>query len=195
MKGAPGWSQERVARELESWFAQRTFDVWPAYRTFARDGRKRLHSAVVRTGGAQRWAPELGVAIVQHRPGRRFSDDDINQALRTLLRAHQPVRFPSHPWLVKHGPSGLASAVRSTAGAEHWAARLGIPLPSPARWTDQRLETELRRLCAGRTSWPTRAQFQAWNATGALQAVDNGHGSKWWAERLEVDSSRLRRRT
>ena len=188
------WSDDRIARELEAWFAQRMFEVWPSYRAFARDGRKRLHAAVVRTGGARRWAPELGVQIVEHRRGRRLHDDDIEQALRALLRAHQPVRFPSQPWLVQHGPPGLASAVRSSGGAERWAARLCIPGPSPARWTDERLEAELRRLCAGRQSWPTRADFKALSATGVLRAVDQGHGSRWWAERLCLDSSRLRKR-
>ena len=30
----PAWGEARVARELEAWFAERGFDVWPTYRTF-----------------------------------------------------------------------------------------------------------------------------------------------------------------
>lgn len=92
------WSESRVARELEAWFANRAFDRWPTYRTFVRDRHKRLHAAVVRTGGtggADRWAAELGVPFRPRHPGAALSDDEVHDALRELLRAYRPVRFPT----------------------------------------------------------------------------------------------------
>jgi len=57
------------------------------------------------------------------------------------LRDEQP-RLP--------GPSGLAAAVRRTGGGAHWAAVLGIRATPLRRWTDELVEAELRRVCAGR---------------------------------------------
>jgi len=91
---ASRWTEERVARELEAWFARRCFDVWPTYRTFVRDGHKRLHAELMRRGGPQRWAGELGVPVVVHPRGRRRSDDEVRAELRALLRQHWPGRFP-----------------------------------------------------------------------------------------------------
>lgn len=30
-----GWTEERVARELEAWFAERAIEQWPSYGMFA----------------------------------------------------------------------------------------------------------------------------------------------------------------
>ncbi len=186
--------EERVARALEAWFAQRTFDRWPTYRQFVRDGRKRLHADVMRTGGPQRWAVELGVPLVVHRPGPRVSEDEILGELRGLLRLHRPARFPTGAWLARHGPPGLAAAVKRTGGGAHWAQVLNMPAPQPARWTDDLIEAELRRVCAGATRWPTQTDFQAAGATGVRRAVYAGHGSRWWAQRLGLPTDGLRRR-
>lgn len=188
------WNESRVARELEAWFAHRAFDRWPTYRTFARDGHKRLHAAVVRTGGAERWAAELGVPVRSRPRGAALSDDEAGDALRQLLRAHRPARFPTAAWLKHHGPPGLAAAVRRTGGGAHWARVLNIPAPHPARWTDELIEAELRRVCAHTGGWPTRAEFEAARATGVRRAVYAGHGSRWWAERLGLETGSLRQR-
>jgi len=141
------WSEQRVARELEAWFAERGFDVWPTCRTFVRDGRKRLHAEVVRSGGAARWALELGVAHVVHprRPG--LSDEQIAAVLRALLREHRPQRFPTLTWLARHGPPGLAAAVRRTGGGTRWAQALAMPAPQPARWTNALIGRTAPRVC------------------------------------------------
>ena len=188
------WTEERVARELESWFAEQAFESWPTYRTFVRGGRKGLHAALMRLGGPRRWAAELGVPVVHHRPGGALSEDAVELALRRLLREHRPERFPTNAWLRRNGAPGLAAAVRRTGGGARWARVLHMPAPQSARWTDELVEAELRRVCAGGKQWPTRAEFERARATGVLRAVYAGHGSHWWAGRLGVSSERLRSR-
>lgn len=187
------WDDDRVARELEAWFARRAFECWPTYKTFARDGHKVLYSAVIDSGGPERWAPELGVPYIPHRSGGGLTVDETRAALRQLLREHHPVRFPTLVWLNRHGPPGLA-AVSRTGGATHWAAVLNMPPPPPARWTDELIEAELRRICRDATRWPSRADFQAAGATGLLVAIYAGHGSRWWAQRLGLSTEGLRAR-
>jgi len=188
------WTEERVARELEAWFAQRAFEQWPTYNTFRRAGRKRLYAELTRYGGPQRWAVELGVPFIRHPPGARRSHDQIRAELRALLREHRPQRFPSGRWIEQHGPPGLAASVTRTGGGGHWAVLLNMPPPKPARWTDDRIEAELRRVCATYGRWPTKAEFEAVHARRLLRAVYAGHGSAWWAQRLGVPAKRLQRR-
>jgi len=186
------WNEARVAREFEAWFAERNFDRWPTYRTFVRDGHKRLYTAILDSGGAERWAAELGVPHTPHKTGGGLSYDETLAALRQLLRTHHPTRFPTLAWLERHGPSGLAAAVTRTGGGAHWASLLNMPPPAPARWTDERIEAELRRICHNFERWPTRDEFRAAGAQGLLRAVYSGHGSRWWAQRLGLSTHTLR---
>ena len=157
-------------------------------------GHKGLYSAVLDSGGPQRWAPELGVPYIPHRSGGGLTIDETHAALRQLLREHYPDRFPTLAWLKRHGQPGLAAAVARTGGTAHWARVLNMPPPPPARWTDELIEAELRRICRDATRWPSRAEFQAAGATGLLLAVYAGHGSRWWARRLGVSTEGLRAR-
>lgn len=189
-----GWNDERIARELEAWFAHHAFACWPTYRAFAADGHKRLHAAVMRAGGPERWALELGVPVVAHRGGPGLTEDEVDVALRALLRAHRPERFPTLDWVGRHGPPGLAAAVRRTGGSVHWAHRLNVPAPKHARWSDELIESELRRLFPQHTRWPTRRDFEVAGATGLRRAVYAGRGSSWWAQRLGLSTEALRPR-
>lgn len=190
----PPWSEDRVARELEAWFAQRAFEERPTYATFVRDGRKRLHAALMRTGGPQRWAQELGVLLREHPPGGGLRDDEVLPTLRSLLGKHRPQRFPTISWFERHGPRGLAAAIRRTGGIAHWAAVLNMPPPPGTHWTDELIESELRRVCADATRWPSRADFEAAGAASLLRGVYAGRGSRWWAQRLGLSTEGLRAR-
>ena len=188
------WSEERVERELRAWFAEQHFDVWPPYRTFVAHGRKRLHAGLVRHGGPERWAPELGVAY-DPRPGGGLRDADIAAALRALVDEHALELMPTLDWMTANGPRGFAAAVRRTGGPVHWARELGLK-PRRVRWTDELIEAELRRVCAHTATgrWPTKAEFQATGATGVMHAVYAGHGSHWWARKLGLPTAGLRAR-
>jgi hypothetical protein len=188
------WTQDRVARELEAWFATRCFDDWPPYSAFVADRRKRLHTALMRHGGPQRWAEELGVAFIVRNRGPRRNEAEIRARLRALYRQQRFKRFPSQRWLREHGPRALAEQIKQTGGARRWARELGVPGPQPARWTDELIEAELRLLCAHRTHWPTKAEFADAGLSGLLTAVRHGHGSAWWARRLGLPQRRRPRR-
>ena len=188
------WDDDRVARELESWFATRAFERWPTYRTFVRDGHKALYSAVIDSGGPERWALELGVPYIPHRSGGGLTVDETHATLRQVLREHHPDRFPTLAWLKRHGAPGLAAAVDRTGGTARWSLVLNMPPPPPARWTDELIETELRRICRDSTRWPSHAEFEAAGAIGLLRAVYAGHGSRWWAQRLGLSTDGLRAR-
>ena len=109
-------------------------------------------------GGPERWAPDLGVAIVRHSPGRRRSEAEIRADLRALLREHHPERFPTISWIRKHGPPDLAGAVHRTGGVSRWSRELRVPPPHGIPWNDELIERELRRICEGRNTWPTRGR-------------------------------------
>jgi hypothetical protein len=184
------WTQDCVARELEAWFAQRCFDQWPAYSAFLRDGRRPLYAALMRHGGPQTWAQELGVAFIVRRPGPRRNEAQIRDSLRVLYRQQRFKRFPSERWLREHGPRALAEQIKQTGGARRWARELGVPGPQPARWTDELIEAELALLCAHKSMWPTKAEFLEAGLGGLLTAVRRGHGSAWWARRLGLPQRR-----
>ncbi|MDQ3676370.1 MAG: hypothetical protein M3401_06135 [Actinomycetota bacterium] len=148
----------------------------------------------MRFGGPERWAGELGVPVVDHRVGARLSDGEIREALRELLRAHRPARFPSRAWLRDHGPAGLADAVRRSGGTQRWASELGMPAAGHCRWTDERIERELRLMCAGKDRWPSRAEFVAAGRQGLMSVIYRGRGSRWWAACLGLDAQHLRER-
>ncbi|MCA1680601.1 MAG: hypothetical protein LC777_17435 [Actinobacteria bacterium] len=184
------WTQNRVARELEAWFAQRCFDNWPPYSAFLRDRRRPLYVALLRHGGPQHWAQELGVAFIVRHPGPQHSQADVRERLRALYRQHRFKRFPSERWLRAHGPRGLVEQIKRSGGARHWARELGVPGPQPARWTDELIEAELVALCAHKSMWPTKAEFAQAGLCGLLAAVRRGHGSAWWAGHLGLPQRR-----
>ena len=145
----------------------------------------RAHRTLTSTGPNHRGHAKTGGGL---------SSDETRAALRELLRTHRPTRFPTLAWLERHGPAGLAAAVTRTGGGAHWASMLNIPPAAPARWTDERIEAELRRICHNVERWPTRDEFREAGAQGLLRAVYSGHGSRWWAERLGLSTHGLRTR-
>lgn len=54
----------------------------------------------------------------------------------------------------------------------------------PLRWTEERIEDELRAFTAGRTDWPKVKEFQDAGRSGLHQAIKRAGGAKLWAERL-----------
>jgi hypothetical protein len=96
------------------WFAQRCFDEWPRYSAFVRDRRKRLHAALMRHGGPQYWAQELGVLFIVRHPGPRRDEAEIRNSLRLLYREQRFKRFPPS--------AGYASTARAD-----WPIRLSTP--------------------------------------------------------------------
>jgi hypothetical protein len=61
---------------------------------------------------------------------------------------------------------------------------------APWRWDhDDRLEIELLRFTAGRTTWPTRTEFAAAHRSDLYCAVLDYGGIRYWAARLGLELS------
>ena len=76
------WPEDRIRRELRRFMSGRT--EWPPYREFQRAGRKALRDNITHNGGARRWAEEIGVRYVEHRPGHApiWTEERIREDLR-----------------------------------------------------------------------------------------------------------------
>jgi hypothetical protein len=55
------------------------------------------------------------------------------------------------------------------------------------RWTDARIEAELRQFLAGRSVWPSYAEFVAARRSSLREAVTKSHGARAWAARIGVE--------
>jgi len=110
------WSQDRVARELEAWFATRCFEQWAPYSAFVRDRRKRLHAALMRHGGPQHWAIELGVAFIDRHPGPRRDQTEIRDNFKVVV-SRAPSQALSLTALAARARPASQSIVPSTRSA------------------------------------------------------------------------------
>jgi hypothetical protein len=184
---APRWTEERIRRELAEFVGDGS--RWPSSREFEEAGRGALRRAVTRTGGAQRWAGELGIATGDRRTGsrRRWTPEEIELAVRPLVRRLQ--RWPTKAEFATAGLSSALTAMYRFEGIDEWRRRLGEPVRSsratgPRVWTDARLEQELREFCAGRDDWPTEREFLR-DGRGRLYRAASLHGGVGaWRRRL-----------
>jgi hypothetical protein len=155
----------------KAWFAKRCFEQWPLQRVPERSTRT-LYVPLLRHGGPEHWAQELGVAFIARRPCPQCSQVEIRERLRALFGEHRPKRFPFQRWLREHGPRGLAEQIKRTGGARHCARELGVPGPQPSKWTDELIDADS-------------------GLDGLLTAVRRGHGSVWWGPGTSDYPSRI----
>jgi len=164
---------------------------WPSYRDFQRNGRLTLRNQVTRLGGARLWAKRLGLPYPERKPGytTRWTEDRVRAELSEFLRKRR--YWPSRLEFEAAGRKPLRDAVRRLGGPERWAAEFGLPLQnlrsgSIRAWTPERIEVELRRVLAGRDSWPSRRELELKGRAGLASAVAHGGGAADWARRLGV---------
>lgn len=75
---------------------------------------------------------------------------------------------------------GQGPAARYRFPSQPWSGNPG----RKREWSDERIEAELRELCAGRTAWPTIAEFRVANKMPLYGAVMRYGGRRVWAERI-----------
>ena len=84
--------------------------------------------------------------------------------------------------LVEYGLLDVRGSGRGTryqlVGAQ--GSREGSRLGRPVRWTDVRIERELRTFLDGRTSWPSPAEFDAAGLRGLYSAASRAGGIGRW---------------
>ncbi|HTU78566.1 MAG TPA: hypothetical protein VMF09_07385 [Solirubrobacteraceae bacterium] len=201
------WTEDRVREQLTVFLAGRSY--WPTSGEFARAGRTPLLSAVTRTGGVRWWAREFGLDRVRannprkssrkhvKRPAakkskaivRPWDEERIERTISPLVK--ELGRWPTKSEFRRAGLRAALSAVYDHGGSAYWQKRLGVGpspftgrVPSRTTWTEERIESELREFCKGRTSWPGHTEFLANGARGLYSAVCRHGGTEVWRKRL-----------
>jgi len=87
-------------------------------------------AAIERSGGASRWAPELGL-LFRHRHGHRWTPETIAAALKPLLTGR--CTWPCRREFEEAGLGGLYGAIRKTDGHAAVAASYGLRMQRPGR--------------------------------------------------------------
>jgi hypothetical protein len=127
------WTLERLRQELESFLGDR--DEWPTVAEFRAAGNTALYDAVLRHGGAEHWARQLGVS---HRPQRgggrersgpyKWTPERLEEELDDFLGDRDD--WPIVAEFRAAGREALYDAVLQHGGARMWAARLGVSPPT-----------------------------------------------------------------
>lgn len=184
------WTDARIRTELRRFLVGR--GEWPAYREFQRAGLKALRDAVTRSGGARRWAKEMGVRYVERRPGYApiWTEERIREELRDYLAGRQ--QWPSREEFERDDLKPLRDAINRTGGPDRWAAEFRVPRPNRLTgirrgWTPEAVESELGRLIGERTQWPLRREFHAAGLAGMLSSIYPHEGPDYWAKRMGVE--------
>lgn len=193
---APIWTDERVRRDLNEYLAGRR--EWPTRQQFERDGRKLLRDAINRTGGPDRWAEEFGLRRGSRLAGirRGWTPEVIEAELGALIG--DAGEWPSRPEFERAGLMSLLSAIYRHEGPSYWAKRMNVTYrPAPASsgrllWSEERIRRELGRFCAGRTHWPTEAEFVAAGRQTLYRAASRRGGIPYWADQLGLPRGRTR---
>jgi hypothetical protein len=142
-------------------------------------GTQSLHDNVTRRGGPRRWAADLGIHYVEHRPGYapRWTEDRIREELPDYLAGRQ--LWPACEQFERDGRKLLRDAINRTGGSDRWAAEFRLPPPNRLSgirraWTPEIVEAQLRRLIGGRKEWPSRqgttASARPYNRSAAASA-------------------------
>jgi hypothetical protein len=194
--GRPYWSEQLIRERLQKFLAGR--NTWPSSQEFAQAGEGALLAAVRRFGGVARWERELGIKRARRRrkrprrPRRLWDDARIEAAIAPLVA--ELGRWPTKAEFRRAGLGSALSAVYNHGGSALWQRRLGlrrsrrrVRVPDRTRWTEQTIETELRRICRGRSTWPTQTEFKSAGASALYSAVIKHGGLRMWRERLGLD--------
>jgi hypothetical protein len=184
------WDDVRIRTELARFLAGR--DEWPSYREFQRAGRRALRDEITRAGGTVRWAAEMGVRHVEHRPG--YAPIWTEERVRTDLAGYVAGRavWPSRQEFERDGLTALRTAITRTGGPDRWAAELGLARPDRLSgirrgWTPEVIEAQLTRLIGDATTWPSVRAFERAGLGSMLSSIYRHEGPAYWAQRMNVD--------
>ena len=185
---AARWTEERIRQELAEFLGGR--DAWPRRTEFETTGRKALRDAIGRSGGISRWATEFALPITDRRCGSRraYGDDEIEHALRPLVV--RLGRWPTKGEFRDEGLAPLLAALYRYRTVSEWQRRFGVRssfsgvVPERTIWSDQRVDVELRRFCAGYDRWPGANEFRRRGHWKLYTAASRNGGIAWWRQRL-----------
>jgi len=200
------WTEERIRAELSGFLADRS--VWPTAGEFNECGHRQLLTAIRRRGGTEKWRREFALPRAAHAPGapasarspkqpsareRRWTDQRIEAAIAPLIQelGHWPTKAEFH----RAGQSRALSAVYDHGGSARWQKHFGVrprrpsgPVPDRTQWTEQQIESELRRLLTLTGRWPTEKQLREHIPRGLYSAVVRHGGVRMWRKRMTDDA-------
>lgn len=171
-----------VARELENYLAAE--DRWPPSAKWKRDGMYALHQRAVRYATRDEWCAELGLLPPATERVDRQTDEQMEAALRALLRELKPDVWPRLAVIAFHCGPGFTNRLIARASAKDWAARFGLPR-APDRSRRAQIETGLLALVDRLGRWPTRKDFEAEELMLLYFDVQYGGGTTWWRARIK----------
>lgn len=124
----------------------------------------------------------------------RWTDQRIEAAIRPLVIAVG--RWPTKSEFHRAGLSRALSAVYDHGGSARWQHHFGVeprrlpgPVPDRTRWTQERIEHELRTLISRCGRWPSEKEFHEFGPVGLYSAAVRHGGARKWRKRLTSDSS------
>lgn len=180
---ATGHLDEReIERELRAFIGDRS--TWPTTDEFAQSGQSELYERLKATGGAASWRQRLSLRQAGG-PKSAYTDERIERELRALVQATGS--WPAHSDFKRAGLVPLYALLqRHPLKPQGWADRLGVTHIDHRRrgWNAERVERELREFVAGRSTWPTQAEFRAAGQARLLYALYAFGGHREWAERF-----------
>jgi hypothetical protein len=182
------WTDDSIRRELEAFLP--AFDAWPPYPVFRASGRRGLWQAIAQRGGPERFAEQYGLPYKRNHRG--LGDAGIRARLRATLRGSDLPCWPSRRWLAERGGRELIAAIDRSGGPRRWAEELGLPLGHlrGQRWTPDAIATALEPLLAGRSTWPSRLEFEQAGLSGLWSTIHQGEGHAAMAARFELARKR-----
>jgi hypothetical protein len=175
------WTDDLVRSELTAFVAGQT--TWPRQWEFLAAGRADLVGAMAKTGGARRWARELGFGDIPAGRKRYWTDARIEAELRAILAGRD---WPGIRGLKELSPRLHAVLFKDPRGVNYWVERLGLT-PRRRQWDDERIRAELEPFLAGRRDWPLKREFAAVGKAPLLTAVYKHGGPARWAKELGVE--------
>jgi hypothetical protein len=175
------WSEDSIRRELEAFLPG--FETFPQYPVFRATGRRGLWQAMAKRGGPERFAAEYGLPYTRN--DRRLSDAEIRTRLRAALRGSNLPCWPSRQWLSERGGHELVAAIDHSGGPARWASALGLPVRHlrGQPWTPDFVAAAVEPLLAGRSTWPSRLDFERAGLSGLWSAIHHGEGHAALADR------------
>jgi hypothetical protein len=183
------WSEDSIRRELEAFLPG--FEAFPPYPVFRASGRRGLWQAMAKRGGPELFAEEYGLPY--QRNDRSISDAEIRERLRAALRGSDLPCWPTRRCLTQLVGLELVAAIQRTGGARRWAEELGLPVHHlrGQRWTPETIAAALEPLLDGRSTWPSRLQFERAGLSGLWFAIHQGEGHAAMAARYRLALKRL----
>jgi site-specific DNA recombinase len=180
------WTDERIRVALAAFLYGKR--AWPTWREFEAAGLEALRYAINASGGAARWAGEMGVELrPKQRPAeRRWTYARMKEEVAALAAQHNG--FPTPAQFQAAGLSGLYQTITKKRLRRQLAADLGLRAPPiksqrTNRWTHDQIKPALDDFLAGRSVWPTRREFQEAGLYGLLGHLHQRDDPEAWARR------------